>query len=68
MSREGVGALALDALGADGRPRLGKLLVGIARAPAGIPRLLRLGRDFHAARSALKIVVRLAGYGLGYSL
>ncbi|MGH8479298.1 MAG: purine phosphorylase [Gammaproteobacteria bacterium] len=58
--------LALDALGADGRPRLGKLLAGIARAPAGIPRLLRLGRDFRAARSALKTVVRLAGHGLGY--
>jgi adenosylhomocysteine nucleosidase len=58
--------LALDALSASGRPRLGNLLAGIARAPAGIPRLLRLGRDFHAARSALKTVVRLAGYGLGY--
>ncbi len=58
--------LALDALSASGRPRLGKLLAGIARAPAEIPPLLRLGRDFHAARSALKTVVRLAGYGLGY--
>jgi adenosylhomocysteine nucleosidase len=59
--------LALDALSASGRPRLGKLLAGIARAPAVIPRLLRLGRDFRAARSALKTVVRLAGSGLGYS-
>ena len=60
-------ALALGALSASGRPRLGKLLAGIAHAPAGIPRLLRLGWDFHTARSALKTVVRLAGYGLGYS-
>lgn len=59
--------LALDALSTSGRPRLGKLFCGIARAPAGIPPLLRLGRDFHAARSALKTVVRLAGYRLGYS-
>jgi adenosylhomocysteine nucleosidase len=59
--------LALDALSASGRPRFGKLLAGIARAPAVIPRLLRLGRDFRAARSALKTVVRLAGSGLGYS-
>jgi adenosylhomocysteine nucleosidase len=59
--------LALGSLSASGRPSLGKLLAGIARAPAGIPGLLRLGRDFHVARSALKTVVRLAGYGLGYS-
>jgi adenosylhomocysteine nucleosidase len=59
--------LALDALSASGRPRFGKLLAGIARPPAVIPRLLRLGRDFRAARSALKTVVRLAGSGLGYS-
>jgi adenosylhomocysteine nucleosidase len=59
--------LALEALGADDRPRPGKLLAGIARAPAEIPGLLRLGLDFRRALSALKTVVRLAGYGLSYS-
>ncbi len=58
--------LALDALSASGRPRLGKLMAGIARAPAEIPRLLCLGRDFRTARAALETVVRVAGYRLGY--
>ncbi|MGH8567082.1 MAG: purine phosphorylase [Gammaproteobacteria bacterium] len=53
--------LALYALDDCGRPRLAKLLTAIARAPSAIPTLLRLARDFRAARLALREVVHLAG-------
>ncbi|MEM7498492.1 MAG: hypothetical protein AAF371_10935 [Pseudomonadota bacterium] len=45
--------LAADAVGADGRPRIGKVLLGLLRRPTDLPALLRAGRDSAAAHAAL---------------
>jgi adenosylhomocysteine nucleosidase len=64
---QSIPALALDPLGQDGRPRLGPLVAGLARAPSDLAPLLRLGLGFRAARVTLERLARLVGPGMGFS-
>jgi hopanoid-associated phosphorylase len=47
-------ALAADALGPDGRPRIGAVIWGLLRRPGDLPALLAAGRDSRAALAALR--------------
>lgn len=49
-------ASAADALGEDGRPRIGHVLLGLARRPWDLPSLLAAKRDSDAALAALRAV------------
>ena len=55
---------ALDAIDDSGRLRLLRLLQGLARHPRDFFPLVRLTRDFQAARETLALVVRLTGQRL----
>ncbi|MGF1552916.1 MAG: adenosylhopane nucleosidase [Paracoccaceae bacterium] len=45
--------LAAEAVGADGRPRIGRVLTGLVHRPGDLPALLRAGRDSRRALAAL---------------
>lgn len=52
--------LAADALGPDGRPRIGRVIAGLLGEPWALPRLLRLRSDTEAALASLSgIAARL---------
>ncbi|MEL6766375.1 MAG: hypothetical protein AAFP17_04290 [Pseudomonadota bacterium] len=45
--------LAADAIGADGRPRIGNVLLGLARRPLDLPALIHAAQDSARAHAAL---------------
>ncbi|MEO1492279.1 MAG: phosphorylase [Pseudomonadota bacterium] len=49
-------ASAADALGEDGRPRIGHVLLGLARRPQDLPALLSAKRDSDAGLASLRAV------------
>lgn len=50
---------AVDGLGADGKPALGRVLSSVARSPGQIPALLRLAGDTRCALAALGSALRV---------
>lgn len=63
---EAIPSAALNVIGADGRPHIGKVLVGLMRHPGQLPELMRLSKNMNVAERRLRHLSQTLGPLIGF--